>query len=87
VNTRSNDRADVGRAEEDDMSNRKQTVDGLDDIDDEDGIVEDEILEENDLTLVVETAEEVITGSDPRMEGPLNPDEVSDEDLVEEDEA
>lgn len=69
------------------MSNRKQTVDGLDDIDDEDGIVEDEILEENDLTLVVETAEEVITGSDPRMEGPLNPDEVSDEDLVEEDEA
>jgi hypothetical protein len=87
VNTRSNDRADVGRAEEDDMSNRKQTVDGLDDIDDEDGIVEDEISEENDLTLVVETAEEVITGSDPRMEGPLNPDEVSDEDLVEEDEA
>lgn len=69
------------------MSNRKQTVDGLDDIDDEDGIVEDEISEENDLTLVVETAEEVITGSDPRMEGPLNPDEVSDEDLVEEDEA
>jgi hypothetical protein len=69
------------------MSNRKQTVDGLDDIDDEDGIVEDEVSEENDLTLVVETAEEVITGTDPRMEGPLNPDEVTDEDLVEEDEA
>ncbi|HET9466240.1 MAG TPA: hypothetical protein VFO71_11960 [Gemmatimonadales bacterium] len=69
------------------MSNRKQTVDGLDDIDDEDGIVEDEVSEENDLTLVVETAEEVMTGSDPRMEGPLNPDEVADEDLVEEDEA
>lgn len=69
------------------MSNRKQTVDGLDDIDDEDGIVEDEVSEENDLTLVVETAEEAITGSDPSMEGPLNPDEVTDEDLVEEDEA
>lgn len=69
------------------MSNRKQTVDGLDDIDDEDGILEDEASEETDLTLVVETAEEAITGSDPRMEGPLRPDEVTDEDLVEEGEA
>lgn len=68
------------------MSSRRQTVDGLDDIDDEDGIVEEEISEENDLTLIVETAEEVIMGSDPRMEGPLNPDELEDEDLVEEEE-
>jgi hypothetical protein len=73
--------------EEDDMSNRRQTVDGLDDTDDEDGIVEEEISEENDLTLVVETAEEVIMGTDPHMEGPLHPDELEDEDLVEEDEA
>lgn len=69
------------------MSSRRQTVDGLDDIDDEDGVVEEEISEENDLTLIVETAEEVIMGSDPSMEGPLNPDELDDEDLVHEEEA
>lgn len=69
------------------MSSRRQTVDGLDDIDDEDGLVEEEISEENDLTLIVETAEEVIMGSDPSMEGPLNPDELDDEDLVQEEEA
>ena len=68
------------------MSPRRPSVDGLDDIDDEDGIAEDEIAEESDLTLVVETAEEVIMGSDPRMEGPLNPDELDDEELLEEDE-
>lgn len=61
------------------MSSRKQTVDGLDDIDDEDGTLEEEISQETDLTLVVETAEEAITGSDPRLEGPLNPDELEDE--------
>ncbi len=66
------------------MSSRKQTVDGLDDIDDEDGVVEEETTQENDLTLIVETAEEVIMGSDPKMEGPLNPDELEDEDLVQE---
>ncbi len=60
------------------MSNRKQTVDGLDDVDDEDGVVEEEISEENDMTLTVETAEEALMGSDPRMEGP-NPDELDDE--------
>jgi len=68
------------------MSSRRQTVDGLDDTDDEDGIVEEEISEENDLTLIVETAEEVIVGSDPRLEGPINPDELDEEDIVQEEE-
>lgn len=66
------------------MSSRKQTVDGVDDIDDEDGTLEEEISQETDLTLVVETAEEVQMGSDPRMEGPLNPDEMEDEGVNEE---
>jgi hypothetical protein len=66
------------------MSSRRQTVDGLDDTDDEDGVVEEEIAQENDLTLTVETAEEVIMGSDPKQEGPLNPDELDDEGLVQE---
>ena len=68
------------------MSSRRQTVDDLDDIDDEDGVVEEEISEENDLTLIVETAEEVIMGSDPRLEGPINPDELDEEEMVQEEE-
>ncbi len=66
---------------------RKPTVDGLDDVDDEDGAVEDEISQETDLTLTIETTDEVRLGSDPRMEGPLNPDEVEDEGLSAEEEA
>jgi hypothetical protein len=73
--------------EEVDMSNRRQTVDGLDDIDDEDGVAEEEMSEENDLTLNVETAEEAIMGSDARVEGSLDPDELADEDLADEEEA
>ncbi|MEP7225759.1 MAG: hypothetical protein ABI785_00230 [Gemmatimonadales bacterium] len=68
------------------MSSRKPTVDDLDDVDDEDGAVEDEITEESDLTLVVETADEVIMGSDPRLEGPIDPDELDDEEIVAEEE-
>jgi len=68
------------------MSSRKPTVDDLDDVDDEDGVVEEEISEESDLTLVVETADEVIMGSDPRLEGPIDPDELDDEELVAEEE-
>jgi hypothetical protein len=45
------------------MSPRKRTIDDLDDVDDEDGAMEEEVAQENDLTLVVETAEEVV-GSD-----------------------
>ena len=66
---------------------RKPTVDDLDDVDDEDGVVEDEISEETDLTLVVETVDEVLMGSDPRLEGPLDPDELEDEGLPAEEEA
>lgn len=69
------------------MSSRKPTVDGLDDIDDEDGVVEEEISEENDLTLRVESADEVLMGTDPRLEGPINPDELDEADMVEEEEA
>ena len=68
------------------MSSRKQTVDGLDDIDDEDGVAEEEISEESDLTLIVETAEEAIMGSDPQLEGPINPDELDEEGVVSEQE-
>ena len=66
------------------MSDRKQTVDGLDDIDDEDGVVEEEISEESDMTLSVETADEVLMGSDPHLEGPLDPDELDPDELVNE---
>jgi len=64
------------------MSSRKRTIDDLDDIDDEDGVLEEEISQDSDLTLIVETAEEVIKGSDPKLEGPLNPDELDDEEEV-----
>jgi hypothetical protein len=58
------------------MSTRKRTIDDLDDTDDEDGVLEEEISQDSDLTLIVETAEEVIKGSDPKLEGPINPDEL-----------
>ena len=67
------------------MSSRKPTVDGLDDVDDEDGVAEEEISEETDMTLIVETRDELILGSDPRLEGPINPDELDDEEIVGED--
>lgn len=67
------------------MSSRKPTVDGLDDVDDEDGVAEEEISEETDMTLIVETQDELILGSDPRLEGPINPDELDDEEIVGED--
>ena len=68
------------------MSSRKPTVDDLDDVDDEDGVVEEETSEETDLTLRVETADEVIRGSDPRLEGTINPDDLDEEELVGEEE-
>jgi hypothetical protein len=61
------------------MSTRQRTIDDLDDVDDEDGILEEEVAQEYDLTLVVETAAAVIKGSDPRLEGPIDPDELDDE--------
>lgn len=68
------------------MSSRKPTVDGLDDVDDEDGAVEEEMSEETDMTLTVETQDELILGSDPRLEGPMNPDELDEEEIVGEEE-
>lgn len=68
------------------MSSRKPTVDDLDDVDDEDGAVEEEISEETDMTLIVETQDELILGSDPWLEGPINPDELDDEEIVGEEE-
>ena len=68
------------------MSSRKPTVDDLDDTDDEDGAVEEEIAEENDLTLRVETADELMLGSDPRLEGPIVPDDLDEEAMIEEEE-
>jgi hypothetical protein len=50
------------------MSSRKPTVDGLDDVDDEDGVVEDESSEESDLTLQVKSADDAILGDDSSLE-------------------
>jgi hypothetical protein len=44
------------------MSPRKPTVDGLDDVDDEDGVVEDEARQETDLSLDLRDADEVGLG-------------------------
>jgi hypothetical protein len=66
------------------MSSRKQTVDGLDDVDDEDGTVEDENSQETDLTLVVESADEAILGSDAVLEGRASSDDLDDQGLAEE---
>jgi hypothetical protein len=41
------------------MSPRKPTVDGMDDVDDEDGIAEEETAHETDLTLHEEDADKV----------------------------
>jgi hypothetical protein len=67
------------------MSSRKPTVDGLDDVDDEDGAVEDENSEDTDLTLVVESADDAILGGDSRFESPNARSE--DEGATEEEEA
>lgn len=73
------------------MSPRKPTVDGLDDVDDEDGLVEDEVREETDLSLDQHDAEDVGLGG-TRISGEEEVEdddadwEVDDEDL-DEDEA
>jgi hypothetical protein len=41
------------------MSPRKPTIDGLDDVDDEDGVAEQEAAADTDLTLHEEDADEV----------------------------
>ena len=59
------------------MSSRKPTVDGLDDVDDEDGVVEDESSEESDLTLQVESADDAILGEDSSFESDARGDDPS----------
>ena len=41
------------------MSPRKPTIDDLDDIDDEDGVLEEEKAQETDLDLIIARAEDV----------------------------
>ena len=43
------------------MSPRKPTIDDLDDIDDEDGVLEEEKAQETDLDLTIADAEDVAT--------------------------
>jgi hypothetical protein len=62
------------------MSPRKPTIDDLDDVDDEDGVLEDEAAQETDLDLTVEDAEEVLgLPAELGLESELDP-ELDDED-------
>jgi hypothetical protein len=54
--------------EEDAMSPRKPTIDDLDDIDDEDGVLEEEIVQETDLDLTVHPAEDLLALADEQEE-------------------
>ena len=50
------------------MSPRKPTLDDLDDIDDEDGTLEEELAEPNDLDLSVVDAEDITGALPPELE-------------------
>jgi hypothetical protein len=54
------------------MSPRKPTVDDLDDVDDEDGVLEEEQAEETDLDLTVHTEDEAGLGG---VQGDLDQEE------------
>jgi hypothetical protein len=54
--------------EEDAMSPRKPTIDDLDDVDDEDGVLEEEITQETDLDLTVHPAEDLLALDDEQEE-------------------
>jgi hypothetical protein len=47
------------------MSPRKPTVDDSDDIDDEDGVLEEEVAEETDLDLTIHDEQEAALGGMP----------------------
>ena len=47
------------------MSPRKPTIDGLDDVDDEDGVLEEEAAEPTDLELTVHDEQEAGLGGIP----------------------
>ena len=60
------------------MSPRKPTIDDLDDVDDEDGVLEEEAQQDTDLSLDMHRAEEVGLGGSPertREEEGLLPDD------------
>jgi hypothetical protein len=50
------------------MSPRKPTIDDLDDIDDEDGILEEEKTQETDLDLTIADAEDVVAALPPEFD-------------------
>ena len=50
------------------MSPRKPTIDDLDDIDDEDGVLEEEKAQETDLDLTIADAEDVAAALPPEFE-------------------
>ena len=50
------------------MSPRKPTIDDLDDIDDEDGILEEEMATPTDLDLTVVPAEDITGALPPELE-------------------
>jgi hypothetical protein len=65
---------------EGEMSPRKPTIDDLDDIDDEDGVLEEEMAEETDLTLHDEGEDAAALGgtgdaADEATEGEEEPEE------------
>ena len=58
----------VPSREEEAMSPRKPTIEDLDDVDDEDGVLEEELQEETDLDLTVHTAEDLLVLDDEQEE-------------------
>jgi hypothetical protein len=50
---------------EDDMAPRKPTIEDLDDVDDEDGVLEEQRMEETDLDLTLHTEDEAGLGGIP----------------------
>jgi hypothetical protein len=62
------------------MSPRKPTIDDQDDIDDEDGVLEEEIAEETDLTLHDEGEDAVALGGTGDAAGEVSEEEEPEED-------
>jgi hypothetical protein len=50
------------------MSPRKPTIDDFDDVDDEDGVLEEEVAEETDLDLTVHDAEDLLAPDEEQEE-------------------
>ena len=50
------------------MSPRKPTIDDLDDVADEDGVLEDELAEKTDLDLTIKDAQDVAGALPPELD-------------------